>query len=367
MVKRIIWQADLAVFILLVVFFMLAWALGAAITPFVLALLSAYILNPAVCFLERRGVPRAAGAAIFSFLFFIALAGVVFGAIYVLMLEIPQLVNNIPVYIDTFRNEYFPYISRALGLGPGYDFNTLVGKLRQEVSNLSPESFGSAFGHVLHIVAGTLNLFLLVLTLFLIPIFMIYLLLSWNEMKQDALKLMPEGYREYIVGKLEEVEAVLRDFAKGQLLVAFIMGAMYSVGFYFAGVDMPVLVGMGGGMLNLVPYLGTTLAGLVAIVLVLLKYHDVAHPLIVVGIIAFVQAMEGYIITPKIIGRRLGLHPLIIILSLMALGKLFGFVGILLAVPIAAVVKVFLAGFVASYRESEFYTDKPPSPPAPLP
>ncbi len=358
MVKKTIWQADLAVFIFLALFFLLAWALGASITPFVLALLFAYILNPAVCFLERRGVPRGAGAAIFSLLLFAALAGAMFGAVYVLMKEIPQLVNNIPTYIDTFKNEYFPYISRALGLGPGYDFNTLIGKLKEQVSNLSPESFASAFGHVLGIVAGTLNVFFLILTLFLIPIFMIYLLMSWNDMKQAALTIMPEGYREYIVWKLREVEAVLKDFVKGQLLVALIMGVMYCVGFYFAGVDMPVLVGMGGGILNLVPYLGTTLAGLTAVVLVLLKYHDIAHPLIVVGIMAFVQAMEGYIITPKVIGHRLGLHPLIIILSLLALGKLFGFVGILLAVPIAAVIKVFLTGFVTSYLESKFYADR---------
>ncbi|MHB8174516.1 MAG: AI-2E family transporter, partial [Nitrospirota bacterium] len=311
------------------------------------------------CFLDRRKIPRGIGAAFFSILLFVALAGILFGVIYVLMREIPQLVNNIPSYIDTFRNEYFPYVSRALGLGPGYDFNTLIGKLKQEISNLSPESFTSAFGHVLGIVAGTLNLFLLVLTLFLIPIFMIYLLVSWKDMKESALKMMPDGYREYIVWKLREVEAVLKDFVKGQLLVALIMGVMYCVGFYFAGVDMPILVGMGGGILNLVPYLGTTLGGLTAVILVLLRYHDALHPLIVVGIIVFVQTMEGYIITPKIIGHKLGLHPLIIIFSLLVLGKLFGFVGILLAVPIAAVVKVFVAGFMTSYRESEFYTDKP--------
>ncbi len=358
MVKKIIWQADLAVFISLAIFFLLAWAIGAAITPFVLALLFAYILNPAVRFLERRGVPRGIGAAVFSLFLFIALAGILFGAIYILMLEIPQLVNNIPTYIDTFRNEYFPYISRTLGLGPGYDFNTLIGKLKQEVSNLSPESYGSALGHVLHLVAGTLNLFLLVLTLFLIPIFMIYLLMSWNQMKQDAMGLMPEGYREYVVEKLKEVETVLRDFIKGQLLVALIMGLLYCAGFYFAGVDMPILVGMGAGILNLVPYLGTTLGGLTAVVLVLLKYHDAFHPLVVIGIISVVQALEGYLITPKVIGHKLGLHPLIIILSLLVLGKLLGFVGILLAVPIAAVVKVFLTGFIKSYMKSEFYTEK---------
>jgi predicted PurR-regulated permease PerM len=359
MIKKIIWQVDLAVFLLLVVLFMLTWLLGETITPFVLALLFAYILNPAVCYLERRKIPRGIGAAFFSLLLFAALAGILFGVIYILMLEIPQLVNNIPSYIDTFKNDYFPYISRTLGLGPGLDFNALIDNLKNQISNLSPESFTSAFGRVLGIMAGTLNFFLVVLTVFLIPIFMIYLLMSWGNMKKSALELMPDGYRQYIVAKLKEVERVLKDFVKGQLLVALIMGVMYCIGFYFVGVDMPILVGMGGGILNLVPYLGSTLAGLTAIILVLLKYHDFVHPLIVVGIMGFVQTVEGYIITPKVIGHKLGLHPVIIILSLLVLGKLFGFAGILLAVPIAAVIKVFAVGFIKSYTESGFYMDKP--------
>lgn len=358
MIKKIIWQVDLAVFLLLAVLFVLAWTLGETITPFLLALLFAYILNPAVCYLERRKIPRGVGAAFFSLLLFAMLAGFLFGVIYILMLEIPQLVNNIPSYIDTFKNDYFPYISRALGLRPELNFNALIDNLKNEISNLSPESFTSAFGRVLGFVAGTLNFFIVVLTVFLIPMFMIYLLMSWGNMKESALELMPGGYRQYIVAKLKEVEAVLKDFVKGQLLVSLIMGVMYCIGFYFAGVDMPILVGMGGGLLNLVPYLGTTIAGLTAILLALLKYHDILHPLIVVGIIVFVQTIEGYIITPKVIGHRLGLHPVIIILSLLVLGKLFGFAGILLAVPIAAVVKVFVVGFIKSYTESGFYTDK---------
>jgi predicted PurR-regulated permease PerM len=358
MIKKIIWQVDLAVFLLLVVLFLLTWLLGETITPFVLALLFAYILNPAVRFLERRKIPRGVGAAFFSVILFAMLAGLLFGVIYVLMQEIPQLVNNIPSYINTFRTDYFPYISRTLGLGPGFDFSALMGNLKNDISNLSPESFSSAFGHILGIVAGTLNFFLVVLTVFLIPIFMIYLLMSWGSMKQSALELMPDGYREYIIAKLKEVEGVLKDFVKGQLLVALIMGVMYCIGFYFAGVDMPILVGMGGGILNLVPYLGSTLAGLTAIILVLLKYHDIIHPLIVVGIIVFVQTVEGYLITPKVIGHKLGLHPIVIILSLLVLGKLFGFAGILLAVPIAAVIKVFVVGFLKSYRQSGFYMDK---------
>jgi predicted PurR-regulated permease PerM len=359
MIKKIIWQVDLAVFLLLAFLFFLAWALGETITPFVLALLFAYILNPAVCFLEKRKIPRGVGAAFFSLLLFAVLAGFLFGVIYVLMLEIPQLVNNIPSYIDTFKNDYFPYISRNLGLAPGVDFNALIDNLKSHISNLSPESFSSAFGHILGIVAGTLNFFIVVLTVFLIPIFMIYLLMSWGSMKQSVLDLMPDVYRSYIIAKLKEIEAVLKDFVKGQLLVALIMGVMYCIGFYFAGVDMPILVGMGGGILNLVPYLGSTLAGLTAIILVLLKYHDFIHPLIVIGIMGFVQAVEGYIITPKVIGHKLGLHPVIIILSLLVLGKLFGFAGVLIAVPIAAVIKVFVVGFLKSYRESEFYADKP--------
>jgi predicted PurR-regulated permease PerM len=169
---------------------------------------------------------------------------------------------------------------------------------------------------------------------------------------------MPKGYREEIVERLKEVEGVLRDFVKGQLMVAFIMGILYSIGLAAVGVDMPILVGMLSGFGNLVPYLGTTLGLAASIVLVLLKYHDLMHPGFVILVFILVQTAEAYVITPKVVGNKLGLHPVVIILSLLVFGKLLGFVGVILAVPIAAVLKVFIKSFVGSYMGSSLYAKK---------
>ena len=200
-----------------------------------------------------------------------------------------------------------------------------------------------------------MNVFLAALNLLLVPVIMAYLLVDFDRFKNAFLGSLPRDHKEAVLGKLAEVEGVLRAFLKGQLMVSLIMGVLYCIGLWAVGVDVPILVGMSAGLLNLVPYLGTTLGALVSIALVLLKYHDLLHPLLVVGVFAAVQAIEGYVVTPKVVGERLGLHPVVIILSLVVFGHLLGFVGILLAVPIAAVLKVFISGFLKDYKASSLY------------
>jgi predicted PurR-regulated permease PerM len=205
------------------------------------------------------------------------------------------------------------------------------------------------------LISGAMDYFLAALNILLIPVLMAYFLVDFERMKEAVVGCLPVASKAHIVEKLREVETVLRDFVKGQLMVAFIMGVLYCIGLWIVGVDMPVLVGMSAGMLNLVPYLGTTLGIVVSIVLVLLKFQDLMHPILVLAVFGAVQAIEAYVITPMVVGEKLGLHPLIILFALVVFGHLLGFVGILLAVPVAAVLKVFIAGFLRDYKASRHY------------
>ncbi len=350
------WRVDLAVFLFLLVFCLLAYALGNAVTPFIIAILFAYILNPAVELLEKRKVPRGAAVGIFALLFLLALAGLFIGVIMILKWEIPRLVANLPGYVETVKTEYLPNIQQTLGVT--IDIDSMVADLKERLVHLSAENYASAAGYAFSIISGTVNAIFALISVFLVPVLMIYLLMDYKKMKDGALAIMPTGYREEIVARLREVEGVLKDFVKGQLMVAFIMGFLYSVGLAIVGVDLPVVVGMLSGLGNLVPYLGTTLGLAVSVVLVMLKYHDLMHPGMVALVFILVQVAEGYVITPKVVGERLGLHPVVIILSLLVFGKLLGFVGIVLAVPLAAVLKVFIKSFVGSYMGSSLYAKK---------
>lgn len=350
------WRVDLAVFLTLLVFCLLTYVLGEAVTPFIIAMLFAYILNPAVDYLERRRVPRGAAIGIFAALFFAAIAGAFVGIVMVLKYEIPQLLANLPGYIETVKTDYLPYVQRVLGVT--LDLDMMVADLKERLGHLSAENYASAAGYAFSIIAGTVNVLFALVSVFLVPVLMIYLLFDYNKMRAGALDIMPKGYREEIVERLKEVEGVLRDFVKGQLMVAFIMGILYSIGLAVVGVDMPILVGMLSGFGNLVPYLGTTIGLGISVILVLLKYHDLMHPGFVILVFILVQTAEAYVITPKVVGNKLGLHPVVIILSLLVFGKLLGFVGIILAVPIAAVLKVFIKSFAGSYMGSNLYAKK---------
>ena len=353
-----VWKVNLGVFLAMLSLFVMAYAFGHALTPFIIAMLFAYILNPAVNALVKRRVPRTAAVGIFMLAFFLLVAcGIAFAA-YILNREVHQLIANIPGYVETFETRYLPEISRRFGMAENIDINEVVSRLKDRLVEISPESYRSAGVYALKLVSGTVGFFLAVLNLLLIPVIMAYLMLDFEKMKSAILESFPKPHRKYIAGRLVEVEEVLKLFVKGQLMVAVSMGVMYSLGLAFIGVDMPVLVGMSAGLLNLVPYLGGAVGIVTAVTLAALRYHDMLHPALVVLLFALVQTVEGYVLTPRIVGNRLGLHPVVVILALVVMGQIMGFVGVLLALPVAAVLKVFIVSFMRDYRSSEAFNGK---------
>ncbi len=352
--SKVSWRVNLGVFVALVIFFVLAFALGQSIRPLVFALLFSYALNPGVKSLVRRRFPRWL-AVLTLFIFFVIVAAAIIGSlVFILMKEVPVLVSRFPEYLETFKREQFPVISSYLGL-QSTDFDTLTKEVIARLTHLSPKSYSDAAGYVVRILSGTLNIVYSAFLIILIPVLMIYILMDYQKMEDRFLSILPPAYRDEILAKLKEVETVLKDFLKGQLLVAIILGILYSAGLWIIGVDAPFLVGMGTGILNMVPYFGTVVGIAVSIILLALKYHDFLHPALVFAVFGVVQAFEGYLITPKIVGEKLGLHPVVIIVSLLVFGEVFGFVGILIAVPVAAVLKVFLTDFVRDYMGSGLY------------
>jgi predicted PurR-regulated permease PerM len=326
----------------------LLWVLKAALTPLAIAFLIAYVLDPLIDRLEKLGMPRRLAIVL---LIGILLGSITAGLLFLipkLQSDIAALIDRLPSYLDQLQTRLVPELERRLGVAlPSID--EMIERLRtgdlsllfQGVRNVVTATFGYVTGTVSAIVGALV-----------IPILAFYALLEFDRMMTSLASYVPDRYRAYVVDKAATIDGLVASFLRGQLLVAFILGVLYAVGFSVIGIDLAVGVGLLAGALALVPYLGNIVAVSLATLLCLLKFGFDVHLLAVLGWYVVVQNLEGFVLTPRIIGQSVGLHPAAVIVALLIGGDLFGFLGLLIAVPVAASVKVFADELLESYRAS---------------
>ncbi len=202
---------------------------------------------------------------------------------------------------------------------------------------------------------GTVSLLASLAGLLMIPVFAFYLLRDFDRIVADVYGLLPADYRDPIAARFREIDQTMGLFVRGQLTVAGLLALLYTLGFWIVGLPLATLVGIVAGIGNIVPYLGTGLGVTLATALALLDWHGVGHLLAVYAVFVVVQGLEGWVITPKIVGESVGLSPFVVIVAVLVFGDLFGFFGVLVAVPLAAILKILLRVAVEAYRDSEFY------------
>ncbi len=254
--------------------------------------------------------------------------------------------NDLPRYIATVRQWLTPLINRVAQIDPDTVqeiFQRFEGLPLQILSSLS------------HVVAGTLaslqGLFTVVLNLVVIPVATFYFLRDIDRMRAAFPRFLPVSYRDWIMAKLGEIDTLLASFVRGQLLAALILMVLYTIGLWLVGAPSAVLLGLLTGATSVIPFMGLVVGLVPSLLLTFLRFHDWQHVVGVVAVFVVVHLLEGNVITPKVLGERLGLHPVVVLLALLVGGDLFGFLGILLAVPAAAVIKVLWRDVLAFYRE----------------
>ena len=208
------------------------------------------------------------------------------------------------------------------------------------------------------IFRSTLSLISAVVHIVLIPVLVFYFLVSFNNIKERIRDLIPPYARETVLSKLREMDLVLSGFVRGQLTICAILAVLYSLGFVWIGIDLPIVLGTMAGLLFIIPYVGTIIGLALGSLMALAKYGDIIHVAYVVGWIGLVQLLEAYVLTPWIVGEATGLHPVVYILALIVGAHLFWFVGMLVAIPVAAVLKVVLMSAIDLYRQSDVYQDR---------
>ncbi len=330
-----------------VAFLVLLWLLGDVILPFLLGGAIAYFLDPVADRLERMGLSRAAATAIITIL---AILIFVLGVVLV----IPTLARQTTALIDTA-----PQLFRNLQDFLTARFPSLMEEgstLRESIAGLGT-TVRERGGELVNAIIGTFSSVLNVVLLFVIvPVVAFYLLLDWDRMVAEIDKLLPRDHAPAIRQLAREIDATLAGFVRGQGTVCLILGTYYAVALMVVGLQFGLVIGLVAGLLTFIPYIGALIGGILSIGLALFQFWGEWWTILIVAAIFQVgQIIEGNVLTPKLVGSSVGLHPVWLIFALSAFGALFGFVGLLVAVPVAAALGVLTRFAVRQYTESRLY------------
>lgn len=330
--------------------------LGPVLTPFIAAAILAYALNPGVDWLDSRRIgkfslPRSVAVLLVILLLFAALLALILIVIPVLQTELPLLSEKIPRFLAQINDILSPRL-KAIGIQVRLDGTGLKKLLSQQMAASGDQIWAGVLSSVKQGSSAVLGW---AANLLLIPIVLFYLLLDWHVFLENLLKLIPRAWADRSRQLANEVDSLLAQYLRGQLLVMLVLAAYYSIALMIAGFDVALPVGIITGLLVFIPYLGFGLGLILALIAAILQF-DGFSGLALVGLIYGVgQILESFFLTPRLVGERIGLHPLAVIFALMAFGQLFGFVGILLALPASAILSVAAKHVRAHYLDSSFY------------
>jgi predicted PurR-regulated permease PerM len=346
------WRAMLAV-TGLVLFGLLIQLLAPVLTPFMFGAILSYLGAPAVGWLAKRGVPRTAGAI----LVIVALIGFIAGMVLVVAplvsSEIATIVAKMPELLNRAQTEWLPWVNKSFGLSIAFDVSHL--------KDLATENAG-AIGNLTSKLAGSAKLggqvlITLLVNITLIPVVMFYLLRDWPNLVDGIDALVPASIRPTVRDLAREIDAVLSEFLRGQGIVMIALATYYCIALSVVGLEFALPVGLVTGLLVFIPYVGFGLGSLLGMLAALTQFST-PGPIIAVAVVFMLgQLLEGFVLVPYLVGDRIGLHPLAVIFALMAFGQLFGFVGVLLALPASAAMLV-------AFRMLHKSSSAPPAAPA---
>lgn len=342
---------------------------GFLLAPFVLALVLAYVMNPLVARMERRRIPRTWGTTILALPALVALALIIFLGIPALSAQIAEFIRGAPTLLQTatLRLEQWQQQLQSRDL-PLLDEGALLERMR----SIQPEAVmawlqqrqsaiaqgvwmgilgvGKGFGAVLSLLSYV----------FLTPILVFYLLRDWPGIQARLGDLVPGPYRDRVLGFASEYDRLLARYLRGQLLAAGIVGTLTWLGFLIAGFPYALLLGAVAGVFNIIPYMGLVASLIPALIIAIFSASPLVALVKILVVFAIVQVLDSSVIGPRVVGEAVGLHPVWVLLALAVSGYFFGFVGLLIAVPLAVLVKLVLTAALARYRTSSLFRGERP-------
>ena len=344
------WLGALAAFILVV------WLLHAMLLPFVAGTALAYLLNPAADRLEGLGIPRIIATLIVIGLFVLFFVFVGIMLFPILGSQLFSFIQRLPDYITRLQElvtqENKEWLQRLVG--------DKLPDIQKSLGDLVGEGASWLVAFLKSLWSGGRAVISLFSLIIITPVVAFYVLYDWHAVVDKVDSWLPLRYRDTIRMLAGEIDRAIAGFLRGQALVCMILGLYYAVGLTFAGLSFGLLIGSASGVLTFIPYVGSVVGLIIGMIVAIVQFWpDLFSILVVLTIFIVGQFLEGYVLSPKLVGESVGLHPVWLMFSLFAFGYLFGFVGLLIAIPLAAAVGVLLRFALAEYLASPLYTDRP--------
>ncbi len=338
---------------LVILLALIIWQLHQMLLPFVAGMTLAYFLNPVVNQLTKRKVPRWLST-------FVVLAGFILIVISIFTLILPLMRNQIaallaalPGYIDTFRTRGIPWLEQYTSQFSPDD----VSKFHEAAAQYAGKAL-SAIGEIVqNIVTSGVALFDIIALTIITPIVAFYLLRDWPKLTAAINSLLPRRYYKTIHGVMDNIDSALSGFIRGQALVCSTLGFLYSTGLSIIGLKYGVAIGVIAGLLSFIPYVGTGFGWISSVLLALVQFDDPLRVGMVLCVFIVGHILEAYLLAPRLIGHRVGLHPMWILFAILSGATLFGFSGVLIAVPVAAIIGVLIRFGITQYKSSSIYKD----------
>jgi predicted PurR-regulated permease PerM len=329
----------------------LLYVLRPILFPFLLAAVLAYVCLPLVRWFDRRRMPRWFSVTVVLFAVLGALT-LLFGIVLPLLArELTALVAEVPAWLEKLDERVAPWLNERLGTNLSLDFDAVVATVRDALSN--SEDIGPRVLASLRL--GGLGLIGLFANLVLVPIVMFFLMRDWEAMMVRLERLIPRRWHDDAVAFARECDHTLGQYLHGQVMVLLVMSIFYTAALWLTGLKAFLPIGIVTGLLTFVPYVGATVGFVLATLAAFMQFGEIV-PVAWVWAVFFVgQTIEGNYVTPKLVGGAIGLHPLAVIFALLAFGQLFGFTGLLIALPASAVLAVGVRHLLRRYHASEFY------------
>ncbi len=346
----IFWLAALAAIVLLL------WLLSQILLPFVAGAAIAYLLTPVTDRLERLGVNRLAGALSIITLVVMAIVLLILLVAPILGGQLSSFIDNLPGYVTRLQSLLSdpsrPWLQKILGASFSAD---------KSMGDLVAQGVGWLTTFLQSLWSGGRALVSLFSLVVVTPVVAFYLIYDWHRMVRSADSWVPVNQRETVRQLAREIDAAISGFVRGQTAVCLILGSFYAVALTLSGLNFGLLIGLISGIITFIPYVGSMTGLILALgVAVAQFWPDYSSILMVLGIFLLGQFLEGNLLAPKLVGESVGLHPVWLIFALLAFGYLFGFVGLMVAVPLAATIGVLGRFSLQRYQASSLYTGEPP-------
>ena len=340
-------------FVVFFAFFFLLYVLRSVLMPFVAGILVAYLLDPMVDRLQKFKMSRTCATivvCVLTVLVVLPLLGLLLGMIEN---QVSLLLKITPKYLGLIMEKINPLLAKLIERFPELKDANLEEIVKANIGNALKIA-----GKVLKgVISNSFAILNIVSLLLVMPVVAFYMLRDWDSFVKKTEELLPKKSKKGIIDSFKEIDKIIAGFIRGQLSVCLILGVMYSIGLKLVGLELGLLVGFIAGIISFIPYVGSITGFIVGCILAFAQYGDFSHVVYVIIVFMVGQFIEGNFLTPKLVGESVGLHPVWVMFALLAGGVLLGFLGLMLAVPIAAIIGVLVRNAIKRYKKSSLYLD----------